>query len=106
MERPDRQKRHKIYAGIIMLILTACAALFLLDDGQAEYEKGLAAYASEDYTAAAANLMIAAEKDNPHAQFLFSQCIENGKGVHANLSRQGEWRIKAKELLKRLKQNP
>lgn len=95
MERPDRQKRHKIYAGIIMLILTACAVLFLLDDGQAEYEKGLAAYATEDWKTATGYFMIAAEKDHPHAQFMLAQCFFNGKGVHANLSRWSEWRIKA-----------
>ena len=46
-----------------------CAALFLLDNGQAEYEKGLAAYAAEDYTAAAANLMIAAGQDSCGKRF-------------------------------------
>ncbi len=100
MEWPDRQKRHKVYAGIIVLILTTCAALFLLDDGREDYEKGMAAYAAEDWKTAADYFRIAAEKDNPHAQFMLAQCCNNRKGVEKTAGA-AEWRSKAENTFQK-----
>ena len=75
----------------LTVLFVACGTAEVQED----YEKGLAAYETGDYTTATAHLMIAAEKDHPYAQFLLAQCFGNGKGVHVSSSRAAELRSRA-----------
>ena len=82
----------------LTVLFVACGTAEVL---QEDYEKGLAAYETGDYTTATAHLMIAAEKDHPYAQFLLAQCFGNGKGVHVSSSRAAELRSKARNTFQK-----
>lgn len=96
------EKHQMLNAGLVLLFLIAVVLAFLFrDDGREVYEKGMAAYAAEDWKTATKKFEEAAEKGNPHAQFMLAQCCDSRKGMETGFSRQGEWWRKAEKTFRR-----
>ena len=96
------EKHQMLNAGLVLLFLIAVAlACLFRDDGREDYEKGMAAYAAEDWEKAARLFELAAEKGDPRGQFYFTQCLMNGVGVHTNMSRWSEWERKAQKSFRK-----
>ena len=95
------EKHQILNAGLVLVLLIVVTLAFLFrDDGREDYEKGMTAYAAEDWKTAADYFRIAAEKDNPHAQFMLAQCCNNRKGVEKTAGA-AEWRSKAENTFQK-----
>ena len=96
------EKHQMLNVGLVLLFLIAVALAYLFrDDGREDYEKGMEAYAAEDWEKAARLFELAAEKGDPRGQFYFTQCLMNGIGVHTNMSRWSEWERKAQKSFRK-----
>ena len=97
-----KHEKHQILnAGLVLVFLIAVALVFMFrDDGREDYEKGMAAYAEEDWKTAADFFRIASEKDNPHAQFMLAQCCNNRKGVEKTAGAT-EWQSQAENTFQK-----